>query len=105
MSNWQIMFDRAIAKGRSGKIIVTALVVLIGVPFAICVLGWMGQVFVVNNIPSYGVGRGLLWETIEVYIDPSNKPESFHSLKRLYCAADLYAWISSAMQILQPNES
>lgn len=78
------MFDRAIAKGRSGKIIVTALVVLIGVPFAICVLGWMGQVFVVNNIPSYGVGRGLLWETIEVYIDPSNKPESFHSLKRLY---------------------
>ena len=79
-----IQFDRAIAKGRSGRIAFIALAILIVVPIAIWLVGFVGQCIFSHIEPTNELSKGLFWDTIEVYLDPSNKPETFRFTKRFY---------------------
>ena len=80
----KISIDRAIAKGRSGRIAIIALAILIIVPIAIWGVGYIGQCVFSHIEPTNELSRGLFWDTIEVYLDPSNKPETFRFTKRFY---------------------
>ena len=79
-----IKIDRAIAKGRTGNLIVISLAVLLLVPFLMCLLGITGQYVVSLCEPYEGLSTGLFWDTLEVYLDPSNKPHDVGFSKRFY---------------------
>lgn len=79
-----IYFDRAIAKGKTGNLIIFILAVLIFVPIMMCVCGIIGQQAVLHYESSESLRNGLFWDTLEVYLDPSNKPHNVGFSRRFY---------------------
>ena len=84
MNMLSIKFDRAIAKGYVGRIAIIGLAVLVVVPIVLWFIGWMGQYAALHAEAMDGLEQGLLWNTIEVYLDINSKPEAFHFTKRFY---------------------